>query len=55
MDTQASQQQTSEQDLIMGDIPDRLSPVRNYVPAGAEGDESSSSQRSVSEPEWRKD
>ena len=50
-DTQVYQQQTSEQDPIMGDIPDRLGPVRNYVPAGAEEDESSSSQRSVSEPE----
>ena len=50
-DAQAGQQQTSEQDPVMGDIPDRLSPVRNYVPAGAEEEESSSSQRSVSEPE----
>ena len=51
IDTQADQQQTSEQDPVMGDIPDRLSLVRNYVPAGTEEDESSSSQRSVSEPE----
>ena len=48
--TQADQQQTSEQDPVMGDMPDRLSPVRNYVPAGAEEEGSSSSQRSVSEP-----
>ena len=51
IDAQADQQQTSEQDLVMGDIPDRLSPVRNYVPAGAEEERSNSSQRSVSEPE----
>ena len=48
---QADQQQTGEQDPIMGDIPDRFSLVRNYVPAGAEEEESSSSQGSVSEPE----
>ena len=41
MNAQTGQQQTSEQDLVMGDIPDRLSPVRNYVPAGAEEEESS--------------
>ena len=51
IDAQADQQQTCEQDPVMGDIPDSLSPVRNYVPAGAEEEESSSSQRSVSEPE----
>ena len=38
---QADQQQTSEQNPVMGDIPNRLSPVRNYVPAGAEEEESS--------------
>ena len=48
---QADQQQTSKQDPVMGDIPDRLSPVRNYVPDGAEEEGSSSSQRSVTEPE----
>ena len=51
IDAQAYQQQTNEQDPVMGDIPDRLSPVRNYVPAGAEEEGSSSSQRLVSEPE----
>ena len=51
IDAQADQQQTSEQDPVMGDIPDRLSPVRNYVPAGDEEEEPSPSQRSVSEPE----
>ena len=43
--------QTSEQDLIMGDMPNRLSPVRNYVPAGAEEEESVSSQETTSESE----
>ena len=36
---------------MMGDIPNRLSPVRNYVPAEAEEEESSSSQETASEPE----
>ena len=36
---QANQQQTSEQDPIMGDIPKRLSSLRNFVPAGAEEEE----------------
>ena len=35
----------------MGDIPNRLSPVRNYVPVEAEEEESSSSQETASEPE----
>ena len=35
----------------MGDIPNRLSPVRNYIPAGAEGEESVSSQGTTFEPE----
>ena len=48
---QADQQQTREQNQMMGDIPNRLSPVRNYVPAGAEEEESSSSQETASEPE----
>ena len=51
VDVQADQQQTSEQNPVMGDIPNRLSPVRNYVPAGAEEEESSSSQETASEPE----
>ena len=50
VDVQADQQQTSEQNPVTGDIP-RLSPVRNYVPAGAEEEESSSSQETASEPE----
>ena len=48
---QANKQQTSEQDSIMGDIPNRLSSVRNYVPVGAEEEESVSSQETTSEPE----
>ena len=48
---QADQQQRSEQNTVMGDIPNRLSPVKNYVPAEAEEEESSSSQETVSEPE----
>ena len=51
VDVQADQLQTSEQNPVMGDIPNRLSPVRNYVPAGAEDEESSSSQETASEPE----
>ena len=51
VDVQADQQQTSEQNPITGDIPNRLSPVRNYVPGGAEEEESSSSQETASEPE----
>ena len=35
----------------MGDIPNRLSPVRNYVPAEAEEEESGSLQETASEPE----
>ena len=48
---QANQQQTSEQDPIMGDIPKRLSPLTHFVPAGAEEGESISSQETASEPE----
>ena len=48
---QANQQQTNEQDSITGDIPKRLSPLRNFVPAGAEEEESVSSQETTSEPE----
>ena len=51
IDAQADQQQTNEQDPVTGDIPDRLSPVRNHLPAGAEEEGSNSSQRSVFEPE----
>ena len=50
VNVQASQQQTNEQDPIMGDIP-RLSPFRNFVPAGAEEEESVSLQETTSEPE----
>ena len=35
----------------MGDIPNRLSPLRNFVPAVAEEEESVSSQETTSEPE----
>ena len=45
-----NQQLTSKQNPIMGDIPNRLSPVRNYIPAGAEKEESGSSQETTSEP-----
>ena len=45
---QANQQQTNEQDSIMGDIPKRLSPFINFVPAGAEEEESISSQETAS-------
>ena len=48
---QANQQQTNEQDSIMGDIPKRLSPFINFVPARAEGEESILSQDTASEPE----
>ena len=51
VDVQADQQQTSEQNPITGDIPNRLSPVRNSVPAAAEEEESVSSQETASEPE----
>ena len=51
VDVQADQEQTSEQNPIMGDTPNRLSPVRNYVPDGAEEEESSSSQETASVPE----
>ena len=48
---QANQQQTSEQDPIMGDLPKRLSPFINFIPAGVEEEESISSQETASEPE----
>ena len=48
---QTNQQQTSEQDSITGDIPERLSPFINFVPAGAEEEEFISSQETASEPE----
>ena len=48
---QANQQQTSEQDPIMDDIPKRLRPLRNLAPAGAEEEESLSSQETASELE----
>ena len=48
---QADQQQTTEQNPVMGYIPNRLSPVRNYVPVRAEEEESSPSQETASEPE----
>ena len=51
VNVQASQQQTSEQDPITGDIPNKLSPLRNFIPAGAEEEESVSSQETTSEPE----
>ena len=51
VNVQTNQQQTSEKNPIMGDIPNRLSPVRNYVPAGAEEVEPVSSQETTSEPE----
>ena len=51
VNVQASQQQTSEPDPIMGEKPKRLSPLRNLVPAGAEEEESISSQETTSEPE----
>ena len=48
---QANQQQTNEQDSITSDIPKRLSPFVNFVPAGAEKEESISSQETASELE----
>ena len=51
VNVQASQQQTNEQDPIMGDIPNRLNHFRNFVPAGAEEEESVSSQETTSESE----
>ena len=51
VDVQTDQQQTSEQNPVMGDTPNRLSPLRNYVPARAEEEESSSSQETASQPE----
>ena len=51
VNVQADQQQTSEQNPMMGNILNRLNPVTNYVPAGAEEEESSSSQETASEPE----
>ena len=51
VNVQANQQQTSEQDPIMGDIPNRLNPVRIYIPAGAEEEELVSSQETTSETE----
>ena len=51
VDVQADQQQISEQNPATGYIHNRLIPVRNCIPAGAEEEESDSSQETASEPE----
>ena len=50
IDIQVHQQQDA-QNLEGGDIPDRLSPPTNYIPAGGEEEDTASSQGSDSELE----